>query len=282
MKVKERGVLEESEYYFFTPSNLAKSLFFHLMCTGKFFCDHNYYVERDKYNSYLLMYIAKGQGTICYNDKTYTAKENDLVIINCYEPHRYSTNTGWMTLWLHYDGNTSRELFDLIYDRFGCVIPMSNCPIIPKYMNIIWENARKCSPLSEPLISCYIQRMLVELLMLSNDFILQKTDEFDPVLEAMAFIETNFKEKLNLKVIASNVNISPFHFARTFKKDTGYSPYEYVMKIRLNHAKMLLKKTNLQIKEIAAECGFSTESNFLVNFHNNVGVTPREFRNTPF
>ncbi|WP_407305668.1 helix-turn-helix domain-containing protein [Desulfosporosinus sp. SB140] len=282
MRVNEKGVLEESEYYFFTPSNLAKSLFFHLICTGKFFCDHNYYVERDKYNSYLLMYIVKGQGTICYNDKLYTAKENDLVIINCYNPHRYYTNTGWATMWLHYDGNTSRELFDLIYDRFGCVIPLNNCPIIPKYLNMILEDARKCSPISEPLMSCYIQRMLSELLMLSYDFILQKPAKFDPVLEAIAFIEANFKEKLNLKVIASNVNLSPFHFARTFKKDTGYSPYEYVVKIRLNHAKMLLKKTNLQVKEIAVECGFSAESNFLVNFHNNVGVTPREFRNTPF
>ena len=282
MKVNEKGVLEESEYYFFTPSNLAKSLFFHLICTGKFFCDQNYNVERDKYCSYLLMFIVKGQGTVCYNDKLYTAKENDLVILNCHNPHRYYTNTGWTTLWLHYDGNISKELFDLIYDRFGCVIPLSNCPIIPKYLNMILEDARKCLPLSEPLISCYIQRMLAELLMLSYDFILQKPDKSDPVLDAIAFIETNFKEKLNLKVIASHVNISPFHFSRTFKKDTGYSPYEYLVKTRLNHAKMLLKKTNLQIKEIAVNCGFSTESNFVVNFHNNVGVTPREFRNTPF
>lgn len=282
MRVYEKGVLEESEYYFFTPSNLAKSLFFHLICTGKFFCDQNYYVERDKYNSYLLMYIVKGQGTVWYNDKTYTAKENDLVIVNCHNPHRYYTDTGWTTLWLHYDGNTSKDLFDLIYDRFGCVIPLSNCLIIPKYMNLILDAARACGPLSEPLISCYIQRMLAELLMLSYDFNLPEPDKSDPILEAMAFIEANFKEKLNLKVIASHVNISPFHFARTFKKDTGHSPYEYVMKTRINHAKMLLKKTNLQIKEIAGECGFSAESNFVVNFRNNVGVTPREFRNTPF
>lgn len=281
MRVSEKGVLEESEYFFFTPSNLSKSLFFHLICTGKFFCDHDYYVQRDRYNSYLLMYIVKGQGTICYNDKIYTAKENDLVILNCYSPHRYYTDTGWTMLWLHYDGNISKQLFDLIYDRLGCVIPLSNCIIIPKYMNMILEGARKCT-VSEPLMSCYIQRMLIELLMFSYDFSLQKPDRSDPVVEAIAFIETNFKEKLNLKVISSYVNMSLFHFARTFKKDTGYSPYEYVAKIRINHAKMLLKKTTLQIKEIALECGFTTESNFVVNFRNNVGITPREFRNTPF
>ncbi|WP_434509727.1 AraC family transcriptional regulator [Desulfitobacterium sp. AusDCA] len=282
MRVHERGVLKESEYYFFTPSNLAKSLFFYLICTGKFFCDNNYDVKRAKHNSFLLMYIIKGQGTVCYNDKVYPAKENDLVIINCYYPHQYYTKTGWTTLWFHYDGNTSKELFDLVYDRLGCVIPLSNHLVIQKYLNIILENARLSSSLAEPLVSCYIQRILSELLLLSSDFILPIKEEGNPILDAITFIETNYKKQLDLKMIASYVNISPFHFARTFKKNTGYSPYEYVTKTRINQAKILLKKTDLRIKEIAIESGFSSVSNFIINFRNNVGVTPSEFKNTPF
>ncbi|KJR44779.1 Transcriptional regulator, AraC family [Desulfosporosinus sp. I2] len=282
MQVNEKGVLDRSEYYFFTPSNLAKSLFFYPMNTGKFFCDPNYHVSRNNYNSYLLMYVMSGHGTVCYNKKTYSAKENDLVIINCHRPHEYGTNIGWTTLWLHYDGNTSRELFDLIYSRLGCVIPLNNNLIIPKYFNTVIESARAESPIPEPIISCYIQRMLTELLMFSVDFALEKSEKNDPIVEAIGFIEANYRQKLRLDDIASLVNISTYHFARNFKKETGYSPYEFIIKTRINHAKTLLKNTSLQIKEIALDCGFSSESNFVVNFRNNVGVTPSAFRSIPF
>lgn len=89
------------------------------------------------------------------------------------------------------------------------------------------------------------------------------------------------KEKLTIEKLAAYVNISPFHFSRIFKKETGYSPYEYIIKTRIDKAKTLLKKTKLGIKEIAFEVGFNSEANFSNTFHMNVNMTPKEFRNTP-
>ncbi len=63
MKVYQEGVLPESDIYFHTCSSQAKELFFYLLCTGKYFCNERYYVDRQAYDSYLILYVKKGSDT---------------------------------------------------------------------------------------------------------------------------------------------------------------------------------------------------------------------------
>lgn len=282
MHVNERGVLEKSQMYYHTPSNIAQSLFFYLKYAGEFFCDETYTVERETFNSFLIMYVRKGQGFISYEGKNYSVKENDVVLLNCHKPHVYYTTKGWETLWIHFDGNLSREFFDMLYSRMGCVIPQSKSLIILRYLTLIIDGFKISKPLPEPIVSCYIQRMLTEIMLISANSPEKNTSKDSYVLDAITYIEANFKEKLTLKNISSSVCISPFHFSRTFKKETGYSPYEYIIKTRINYAKDMLKKTRCSIKEIAFEVGFNSESNFVHTFHTATDMTPNEFRNTPF
>lgn len=281
MYIPEKGVQENSSFYFFTPGNLAKSMFFYMISAGDFYCNEDYHVQRDNYNSFLIMFVKKGRGTVSFSGRNYPAAENDVVLLNCHQPHAYYTNSGWETLWIHFDGNTSRQFFDLIFSRSGCVISLGASVTIPRYLNMIMDGFKHSKPSSEPIISCYIQRMLTELLLLSSSFSEEKPNKINPVFDAITYIDENFKRKITLQIVASHVNLSPFHFSRLFKKETGYSPYEYILIKRIDHAKFLLKKANINIKEIAYESGFSSESNFIYLFHNTVGSTPGEFRNTP-
>lgn len=277
----EKGVLNNSSTYFHTPSNLAKSIFFYLICAGHFYCDSNYHIERTDHNSYLLMYIKEGEDTICYNGKTFTAKSNDVVLLNCRRPHSYQTK-GWETLWFHFDGNVSDQYFQLLYNKCGCVIPLGSSNIIPKYLITILDTFKSGKMFNEPLVSCYIYRMLTDLILVSSDYDEKKLDPSNPILSAINFIHENYKNKINLNNLSDNSCISPYYFSRIFKKETGYSPYEYILMTRLNHAKTLLKTTNLRVKDIAFEVGFNSESNFVTCFKQNVDMTPSEFRAIPF
>jgi AraC family transcriptional regulator len=277
----EKGVLNNSSAYFHTPGNLAKSMFFYLTCAGHFYCDNNYRVEREDHDSYLLMYVKEGEGTIWYNGKSFTAKSNDVVLLNCHRPHKYETK-GWETIWFHFDGNVSSEYFQLLYTKSGCIIPLGNSNIILKYLNRIMDTFKSCKILNEPLVSCYIQRMLTELILLSSDYKKDDKETSNPILSAINFIHENYKNKINLNDICRIACISPYHFSRIFKNETGYSPYEYIIMIRLNHAKNLLKTTSLRIKEIAVETGFNSESNFVTCFKGHMDITPSEFRAIPF
>lgn len=277
----EKGVLENSDTFFHTPSNLSKSLFFYLLCTGHFYCDKNYCVNRENHDSFLIMYIKDGEGTVQYDNNTYNVKTNDLVLLNCRKHHIYKTEK-WETLWLHFNGNVSDEYFQLLYNRFGCVISLQNSTIIPEYLTMILNSFKDNSLINEPLISCHIQRILTELMIISTTFSNDNFDKSNPILESISFIQNNHTKKITLNDIAAHVCMSPFYFSRVFKKETGYAPYEYITMIRLKHAKNLLKTTNLHVKEIAFSVGFNSETNFVTCFKEHENVTPSKFRNTSF
>ncbi len=282
IKVDEKGVLPDSDYYFPSSGSLTKSLFFYPVCIGDFICNESYSVKRKSYNSFLLMYIKSGSGRVAFNDKTYNVSEGSIVFLDCYRHHEYGTSKGWKTLWLHFDGSNSRAYYDFIYNKIGCVIPLYGKNVIPNILTAMLNGYRSEAPVPEPLICCHIQQMLSELIISTADGNFSARVENSPVSEAIGYIELNYSKKISLAQITNRVNLSPFYFSRQFKKETGYSPYEYIIKIRLENAKSMLKNSNLHIKEIAYNCGFSSESNFVYCFHRNVGISPKEFRNTPF
>ena len=95
---------------------------------------------------------------------------------------------------------------------------------------------------------------------------------------ALAFVEENYNSNISLSDMASHSCCSEFHFSRLFKKVTGYSPYEYIVKYRVNKAKNLLKNTDKSVEDIAECVGFGSASNFIRTFREFEGMTPLKYR----
>jgi AraC family transcriptional regulator len=278
----EKGVLDNSYIYFNSPSATAKPIFYYINSVGHFFCDNNYKVSRENFDSFLIMYVIKGEGLLTINNKPRIIKKDDIVLINCYEPHRYETTTSLETLWMHFDGNFSASYFTLIKQDNTHVVFSDESSLILTYLNSIANLFKKNQVINEPLISCKIQRILAELLNLSTGNLNNTSSNSSVINRSIYYIKNNFQNKIFLEDIANYVSISSFHFSRLFKKETSYSPYEYLIMIRLNYAKNLLQTSNLLIKEIAFECGFNSEANFVSTFRKHNNMSPRQFRNVPF
>lgn len=95
---------------------------------------------------------------------------------------------------------------------------------------------------------------------------------------AREFIEAHLSDDIGLGDIAAAAGLSPFHFARAFKKATGRSPYRYLIERRIAYARMLLMTTDLPLSEIALASGFSSQQQFTSMFGKIVGTTPARFR----
>jgi AraC family transcriptional regulator len=93
-----------------------------------------------------------------------------------------------------------------------------------------------------------------------------------------AFIKDHFGEAIPVQKLAAAIHMSPFHFARMFKKSTGHPPHAYITMRRLERAKELLRESNLALVDVAANVGFQTQAHFTEVFHKHTGVTPRVFR----
>jgi AraC family transcriptional regulator len=94
----------------------------------------------------------------------------------------------------------------------------------------------------------------------------------------LGFIEERLSEAIRVRELASAVHISPYHFARMFKRATGQPPHVYITSLRMDHAKNLLGNSELSLVEVAAHVGYQTQAHFTGVFHKHVGLTPRRFR----
>jgi AraC family transcriptional regulator len=98
------------------------------------------------------------------------------------------------------------------------------------------------------------------------------------IRRSVELMHTQLDQDLNLKALAAASYLSPFHFARLFKKLTGVSPHNYLAGIRATRAQLLLAETDLSVTEIGARVGYLSGSHFTKAFRIATGATPREFR----
>jgi len=96
--------------------------------------------------------------------------------------------------------------------------------------------------------------------------------------EVTTFMSENCTRDLRLEDLAAVAGISTFHFAREFKKMTGASPHQYLMKLRIQRAQSLLKGSALPLIEVGLQSGFSHQSHFTRLFHRFTGTTPQSYR----
>jgi len=98
------------------------------------------------------------------------------------------------------------------------------------------------------------------------------------IKETINYINKNVSEKLEIADLAKITRWKESHFIRVFKKYAGMTPYQYILKRKIEKAKTLLVETTLPIVEISFELGFLSHSNFCIAFKKYSGMTPEEFR----
>ena len=87
-----------------------------------------------------------------------------------------------------------------------------------------------------------------------------------------------FTSDLSLQTLASESGYSRVHFVRMFRAATGYSPHNYLLNLKLERARELLRNPSISLIDIALDCGFSSHSHMSRIFHKFVGVTPSAYR----
>jgi len=86
------------------------------------------------------------------------------------------------------------------------------------------------------------------------------------------------EDELSLDEMAQSVGLSTAHFARMFRKSTGETPHQFVLRQRLERAKAMLRAPDARVLDVAVACGFKTQQHFAQVFRNVWGVSPTEYR----
>ncbi|MEO3434509.1 AraC family transcriptional regulator [Inquilinus sp. CAU 1745] len=92
------------------------------------------------------------------------------------------------------------------------------------------------------------------------------------------FMDAHVDRPLCLGDLAGVAGLSAFHFARAFKRSTGQSPHDYLLRQRIERAKRLIETGQGSLAEIALSCGFSGQSHFTARFRQVTSLTPGQFQ----
>ena len=91
-------------------------------------------------------------------------------------------------------------------------------------------------------------------------------------------MHAQLEQDLSLKDLAAASYLSPFHFARLFKKLTGATPHNYLAAIRLVHAAYLFESAGLSVADVSYRLEYSSPQSFGRHLRAMLGLTALEFR----
>ena len=91
-------------------------------------------------------------------------------------------------------------------------------------------------------------------------------------------VDANMDDDLSLDEMAQSVELSTAHFARMFRKSTGETPHQFVLRQKIERAKAMLRDRATRVLDVAVACGFKTQQHFAQVFREVCGASPTEYR----
>lgn len=274
MKSVDPGILSKSVCFSFTPSELAKKLYFYPTWCGHYYCDENYFMKRLTYPALLVVFIREGTMHVEYRNKCFDAKKGDVILLDCTEPHYYQAANGLEFLYIHFNGSNSHEICQHILEQTGPLIQQDSNVLIGRtiYNMVEFYNHDSIETMIQSSMRIY---QILEYLLTPNKFKIQNETPIDKTIH---YIKNNIGKNIDLEQLSSLANMSPYYYAHCFKQQTGFSPIEYVINTRMDKAKILLVHTNKSIEEIAYDLGYASSNSFINIFVKRINMSPRQYR----
>ena len=91
-------------------------------------------------------------------------------------------------------------------------------------------------------------------------------------------VHAKMGDDLSLDEMAQSIGLSTAHFARMFRKSTGETPHQFVLRQRVERAKAMLRVPDARVLDVAVACGFTTQQHFAQVFRDVCGVSPTQYR----
>ena len=258
------------------PTLQSRNLFsLHVMGWHK--CNDLYRYTYEQGNpNHLLFFTVHGSGYLVMNQQKYIIPAGSITFIPRGTPCQYGTpkNGLWEFYWLHTAGDLATRFMDSVAQSGNFVTdfqPGYN------YVQRLEELFRLCSR-RETSADLLLSAQLSDLLHHTAVRLNETADAASLSTRAISYIEHHFHAHLTVEETAQSLYVSPAHLIRTFKKETGYTPHEYITEYRLMIAAQLLEFGQQRVDEIAAHTGFSSPSHFISSFKRQYGCTPLQYR----
>ena len=256
----------------------AKQQFLYIQSFSYMKMGGGYYTRRRNYDSYLLLLTYSGKGELIYQGERYTLHPGSLLVIDCREEHEYRTlGNSWEHADLHIHGGNVGFLYQEYFSKRSPVFPLSNWKEYQNRLERLLKENQALTLYRNFRVSSEIQKLLLFVLNDQNSGNL--IGEVPPSIAALTeYLAQNYSHEISLEDMAARCGLSKYHFLRSFKQYTGFTPYDYLNTLRIAQAKNLLADTDLPAYKIGQMVGFPGEASFIRLFKLKTGATPGAYR----
>lgn len=231
-------------------------------------------------NTYVIYVVRKGKGILETDGKKYLLKQNDAFLT---KPDSLSiqtadSDTPWELCFISFSGTVAKELIEKTVFKGGTTT------VSLKNRDFANEIIRSTIRLNETfhndfvLLECFFR--MLSYLDSQKVFSVKKVEDNQNkyVAEIKRYIHSTYPDPIKISEIAESLSINRSHLYRIFKKETGIGVEDYIINIRMDHAKLLLKDTSLSVATVASLAGYKNYTTFFKRFKLATGVTPIEYR----
>lgn len=237
-------------------------------------------MERHYHDLFEIYFLESGTCIYFIDNKSYQLVPGDIAII----PAGVIHNT-------HYKNSRYSRMLINFSTRF---IPAAVMPFL-KSIRYLYRNSditdslytlfrqieteyEKNTELSEEILCCYMHMLFF--MLARNENVYDDTRTRNEYIEnAVNYIQKNYSTAISLASTAKMFSVSPEHFSREFKKETGFGFCEYINLLRLKKAEQLLKQTQkISVTEVSEQCGFNDSNYFSVKFKKMYGMSPKKMQ----
>lgn len=277
-KVRNMSTKTDSTYRYndtIIMSAVGRSKVFNIELVGLSICDPAYYVRRYNCRMYIFEYIYGGKGTVNVNGVSCAPVAGDVYILPQGSDHEYFTDKKekWRKIWFTASGLLIEELLKA-YSLTG-VYWIQGIPVKQLFVDM-FSMVKNQDPNQNTATALLLHKLVIEF---AGHLNLHGNRASPDALAIKKYLDANLTRPICLEAIAARIHKSPSQTIRVFKKEYSVTPYEYVIRERINSAKMLLgNHPFLTVKEVAFMLNFSDEHYFSNVFRRRVGISPIMFK----
>ena len=236
---------------------------------------------------YLVHFIVGGSGTFTTDGCDYQLKAGDCFCMFPNRPSAYraSDDDPWTYYWVGIGGKLAADL--LLSAGLTLSSPTGMQPAPRQSEPLLAELLRR-SAFDDMASELHCGGLLLQLF---ATFLHGSGETRTPtrrkdgseayIARAVKFMEEHYQSKLTISLVARHVGLDRAYFTKLFHAQTGVAPYEFLLRYRMEKARLLLSRTSLPVQIIASSAGFGDAAYFGKAFARLQGMSPTAYRNRP-